>query len=242
MHLTLSWKGKVRGGAVKKMGCLIVLICIVFLAAACGSGSNGSEDADVMSKATDDRYEEMEIREYKGIKLDPSVGPRDNSIKGIQNVEIESYTLNVSGLVKQNLSLTYDDVIALPSYEKLITLYCVEGWDATVLWKGALLEDIIAQAEAERSANTVIFHCVDGYTTSMPLEYLNENNILLAYSSNHITLPPSLGYPFIVVAEDKLGYKWARWVNEIELSDDQDYQGYWESRGYENEADVPESR
>jgi DMSO/TMAO reductase YedYZ molybdopterin-dependent catalytic subunit len=184
----------------------------------------------------------MEIKEYKGVKLDPSVGPRDNSISGIQNVNIDEYTLNVTGLVKQRLSLTYDDVLSLTPYEKLITLHCVEGWDATVLWKGVLLEDVIDPAEAEKTANTVIFHCVDGYTTSMPLEYIVEHDIILAYSSNDITLPPSLGYPFIVVAEDKLGYKWARWVNEIELSDEEDYKGYWESRGYENEAAVPENR
>ena len=121
----------------------------------------------------------------------------------------------------------------------MITLYCVEGWDATVLWKGALLKDIIDPAGAEETANTVIFHCVDGYTTSMPLDYMIDHDIILAYSSNNITLPPSLGYPFIVVAEDKLGYKWARWVNEIELSDDEEYKGYWESRGYDNEADAP---
>lgn len=226
---------------MKKTICLTVLLFLIFLVA-CGNGSNESEDADVMSKATADRYDEMEIKEYQGVKLDPSVGPRDNSIKGIQSVDIESYTLNVSGLVKQEVSMAYDDVLALTPYEKLITLHCVEGWDATVLWKGVLLKDIIDPAEAEKTANTVIFHCVDGYTTSMPLAYIIENNIMLAYSSNNITLPPSLGYPFIVVAEDKLGYKWARWVNEIELSDDEDYKGYWENRGYDNEADVPENR
>jgi len=42
----------------------------------------------------------------------------------------------------------------------------------------------------------------------------------------------------LVVAEDKLGYKWARWVNEIELSDDENYKGYWEKRGYSNDAPV----
>lgn len=226
---------------MKKILCFAVLLLLVFLAA-CSGGSPDQEDADVMSKATDARYDEKEIREYQGIRLDPSVGPRDNSIKGIQDVNINEYTLNVTGLVKQKLFLPYDDVLAFPSYEKLITLHCVEGWDATVLWKGVLLKDIIAPAGVNKAANTVIFHCVDGYTTSMPLAYIMENNIMLAYSSNNITLPPSLGYPFIVVAEDKLGYKWARWVNEIELSDEEDYQGYWESRGYDNEAEVPENR
>lgn len=226
---------------MKKILCLVALLLIFFLTS-CSTGADEQGDADVISKATVDRYHEMEIKEYKGIKLDPSVGPRDNSISGIQNVNIDEYTLNVTGLVKQRLSLTYDDVLSLTPYEKLITLHCVEGWDATVLWKGVLLKDVIDPAEAGKTANTVIFHCVDGYTTSIPLEYIVENDIILAYSSNNITLPPSLGYPFIVVAEDKLGYKWARWVNEIELSDEEDYEGFWESRGYENEAAVPENR
>lgn len=224
---------------MKKMICLALSLFILFLAS-CTDKADESEETDVMSQATENRYNEIEIREYNGIKLDPSVGPRDNSIKGIQNVDITGYELKVTGLVNQEISMTYDDVLALPPYEKLITLYCVEGWDATVLWKGALLTDIIDMAEVKTAANTVIFHCVDGYTTSMPLDYIRENNIILAYSSNNITLPSSLGYPFIVVAEDKLGYKWARWVDEIILSDEEDYKGYWESRGYSNEAEAPE--
>lgn len=122
----------------------------------------------------------------------------------------------------------------LPAYEKLVTLNCVEGWHATILWKGVLLGDIIKLAEADLKANTVIFHSVDGYTTSLPLSLILDKKIILAYSSNKITLPPALGYPFIVVAEDKAGYKWARWVTEIELSADANYKGYWEQRGYPN--------
>lgn len=193
---------------------------------------------DGISSATENRYQEMEIREYNGQRLDPSIGPRDNSISGIQEVDISTYTLKISGLVNNSVSLTYDDVVALPPFEKLITLHCVEGWDATILWKGALLKDIIDKAAAKSTANTVIFHSVDGYTTSLPLRDIRYKNMILAYSSNGITLPASMGYPFIVVAEDKLGYKWARWVDEIELSDNPEYKGYWETRGYDNKADI----
>ncbi len=125
-------------------------------------------------------------------------------------------------------------------YEKLITLHCVEGWDATILWKGVLLEDLIDLAGAAGEADTVIFHCVDGYTTFIPLDTIIEKQIILAYSSNGITLPAALGFPFIVVAEDKLGYKWARWVSEIELSKGTQSSGYWENRGYDPDADVTE--
>ncbi len=227
---------------MKKIKLLVIMILSLVLLSACSIFGFVLPGNDGNSSATQDRYAATEIRDYKGVRLDPSVGPRDNSIKGIQNVDIGTYSLKVDGLVDKSLSLSYDDVLALTSYEKLITLHCVEGWDATVLWKGVLLKDVIELAAAKNTANTVIFHCVDGYTTSMPLQTILDKDMLLAYSSNGITLPPSLGFPFIVVAEDKLGYKWARWVSEIELSDNAYYQGYWEMNGYDNTADVPNSR
>jgi len=204
-----------------------------------GSDDDGSSQAiDTVSKATEERYQELEIRDYEGIRLDPSVGPRDNSIAGIQQVNIEEYKLQITGLVKSPLSLSYEEVLENKSYERLITLYCVEGWDATVLWKGVRIMDLLNEAEILNENSIVIFHYVDGYTTSMPLETIKTRDLLLAYSSNGITLPESLGFPFIVIAEDKAGYKWARWVNEVEISDDLVYEGFWESRGYSNEAEI----
>ena len=200
--------------------------------------SNNNPKPDVVSKATMDRYQENEIREYQGANLDPAIGPRDNSIKGIQYVEIDSYRLKITGLVEEQIKLAYEEVLSLDSYERKITLYCVEGWDATVLWKGVLLKDIMDLAGIIPGANTVIFHSVDGYTTSLPLETILSKELILAYDANGLPLPAQLGYPFMVVAEDKLGYKWARWVNEIEVSDDPSYLGYWEQRGYNNDATV----
>jgi DMSO/TMAO reductase YedYZ molybdopterin-dependent catalytic subunit len=224
---------------VKKIAFLYMLFTVVMLIS-CDryEDSNELEAIDTVSKATQSRYSELEIQDYMGVKLDPSVGPRDNSISGIPEVDINVYQLKITGLVKNQVLLDYDDVLDLMVYEKLITLHCVEGWDATILWKGAMLSEIIGLAGADESADTVIFHCVDGYTTALPLKTVVDKNMILAYSSNSTTLPPSLGYPFIVVAEDKLGYKWARWVNEIELSDDKDYEGYWERNGYDNDADI----
>ena len=72
----------------------------------------------------------------------------------------------------------------------------------------------------------------------MPLQTVLDREMIIAYKMNGVVLPPERGFPFQVVAEDKLGYKWAKWITEIELSDDPDYLGYWESRGYKNEADV----
>ena len=224
---------------------LSLVIILILPASACNAVPsstvpNGSTSlTDAVSQATLTRYRPSEIRDYNGARLDPAIGPRDNSISGVQTVDIAGYRLQIDGLVASAVGLTYDEVLALPVAQRLITLYCVEGWDATILWQGARLADLIDQAGgAGPKADTVIFHAVDGYTTSLPLSTILDRDLILAYQSNGLPLPPEMGYPFIVVAEDKLGYKWARWVNRIELSDNPEYKGYWEQRGYSNEADL----
>ena len=57
---------------------------------------------------------------------------------------------------------------------------------------------------------------------------------------NGVTIPPERGFPFELVAESKLGYKWIKWITEIELSDDENYRGFWESRGYSDSANLDE--
>lgn len=214
---------------------MILITAIVLGCAACGFSD---PDPDTYSQATLARFRTDEIQAYQGQRLDPAVGPRDNSIKGIQYVNVDTYTLTISGLYGSSLSLSYDEVVAYPLHQRLITLYCVEGWEATILWEGVALMDLINLANPSAEVTTIIFHAVDGYTTSLPLETIEEKNLILAYRANGLVLPPEMGYPFMVVAQDKLGYKWARWVTEIELSSDENYKGYWESRGYSNLADV----
>ena len=218
----------------------IVAVCAAgfLLLTACTVKSPSPAEPDLMSRPTMERYVTNEIKEYKGVRLDAAIGPRDNSIKGIQNVPIEGYTLKLNGLVNQEVAISYEEVLKMTPVEKLITLHCVEGWDATVLWKGVRIKSLMDLAIAKSNANTVIFHCYDGYTTSMPLNTILERDMILAYSSNEVALPASLGFPFIVVAEDKLGYKWARWVTQIELSDNNSFKGYWENYGYDNNAEI----
>ena len=64
------------------------------------------------------------------------------------------------------------------------------------------------------------------------------SDIIMAYKMNSVTIPKENGFPFQLIAEDKWGYKWIKWITKIELSDDVDYRGYWESRGYNNDGNV----
>ncbi|MBD3205558.1 molybdopterin-dependent oxidoreductase [Candidatus Bathyarchaeota archaeon] len=178
-----------------------------------------------------------EIKDFQGIKLGSYTDFEENSIKGPQSIEINSYRLKVTGLVETELEYKYDEVLGFPSQEKVIQLDCVEGWSVRVLWEGVLLEDLIDEASVKPEAVVVIFRAVDGYSTSLPLSYIIEEEIILAYKINNITLPEANGYPFQVVAESKWGYKWCKWVSEIELSDDLDFRGTWESAGFSNKAE-----
>ena len=122
---------------------------------------------------------------------------RENSIRGPQRINESSYTLEITGLVSEPRNLNYPEVMSgYRSYEKVVTIDCVEGWSARILWKGILLDDLISDSRPLPVANTVIFHAYDGYTTSLPLEYITGNQIIMAYSMNNITLPPERGFPF----------------------------------------------
>ena len=181
-----------------------------------------------------------EIREYRGENLSSINDFRENSIEGPQYVDNQSYRLNVTGLVNNEKVYTYGDVTNnFQRYEKVITLYCVEGWSVKILWEGVLLKDLLDEAEVMSTAEVVIFHAIDGYTTSLPLDYIINNDILVAYKMNNVTLPPERGFPFQLVAESKLGYKWIKWITKIKVSDNEDYRGYWESRGFPNDAEIP---
>ncbi len=63
----------------------------------------------------------------------------------------------------------------------------------------------------------------------------------MAHMMNDLIIPPERGFPFELVAESKWGYKWIKWITEIELSDNPDYKGYWESRGYSNSGSLKEN-
>jgi DMSO/TMAO reductase YedYZ molybdopterin-dependent catalytic subunit len=178
-----------------------------------------------------------EVRNYQCQNLASIADVRENAIRGTQNLNSSSYRLNVTGLVERNLSLTYDQVVnGFQAYQKAVNIYCVEGWNATILWEGVLVNDLLSQAGVNSGGVAVIFYASDGYSTSLPLDYLRKNHILLAYKMNGLTMPIERGYPFELVAESQYGYKWIKWITQIEVTDNPDYLGYWESRGYPNNA------
>jgi DMSO/TMAO reductase YedYZ molybdopterin-dependent catalytic subunit len=180
-----------------------------------------------------------EVRNYQGEKLSSIVNIYQNAIMGTQFLNESTYRLTIKGLVNQTTQLTYSEVVNdFDKYQKVVTIYCIEGWNAKILWEGVLVKDLLLSVGANMSASVVIFYAADGYSTALPLDYLVNNNILLAYKMNDIVIPTERGFPFQLVAESQYGYKWIKWVTEIEVSNNANYLGYWESRGLANNATI----
>ena len=77
----------------------------------------------------------------------------------------------------------------LQKYSKVVELNCVVGWRATILWEGIKLIELLDKSNVQNEAKKVIFYAQDGYSTSLPLEYIKNKEILLAYKINGVMLP-----------------------------------------------------
>jgi len=142
---------------------LIVILAAAILLAGIPSPRTGPDGGPAPLPA-------VEVRSYQGNDLSSVRDFRENSIKGPQQVNISDYRLTVTGLVNTTDVYSYDEVRdRYPLYTKVVTLFCVEGWDATILWEGVLVRDLIRDAGPDPRANTVVFTARDGYTTSFPL-------------------------------------------------------------------------
>jgi len=205
---------------------IFVIFILIFLAACT------SENIKELQK--------VEVREYEGERLSSIADFRENSIKGPQYIDIADYKLEITGLVEESAEYTYDEVLQNQIYKKIVRLDCVEGWSVNILWEGVLVNELIEKSKPLPEANTVIFYAYDGYSTSFPIEYIIGNDLIMAYRMNDVVIPPERGFPFQLVAESKWGYKWIKWITKIELSDNEDYEGFWESRGYSNTGNLSE--
>jgi DMSO/TMAO reductase YedYZ molybdopterin-dependent catalytic subunit len=144
----------------------------------------------------------------------------------------------VDGEVEKPLRLSWSDIQKLPKVESVSDFHCVEGWSVlSCRWEGICFKRIVDLAKPKENAKFVSFQCADGYTTSLSLEELLKDNVLLAYKLDGKYLEEGLGAPLRLVVPDKYGYKSAMWLIRIKFTSKKEL-GYWESRGYSDSADV----
>jgi hypothetical protein len=174
-----------------------------------------------------------------GTYLGPRITPNDVffqvSIRGPQHLDKGDWALDVTGLVANPITLKYEDILAMPNVSIEARVLCVSGPSGNAVWKGVPLSYVLSLANPSASAVEAVFTGADGYTSSMTLGEIANGSFILAYGMNGETLPPAQGFPLRVAAPGNYGYKWVMWLVEIKLVD-YDYKGYWESRGWSDDA------
>lgn len=207
-------------------------LLVSFLLPSCETGPDPVDrDPDAITMATP-----------KGGKLPSALEGPVRSALGEPEQIPDSFRLRITGLVDSSYSLSLDDIHTHPaSVTDTMIMYCVEGWEVWGQWKGVLVKDLLGKAGVQTMGGHVLFKSVEGYTTALPLTYLLKYDAMLAYQVNDTILPQYDGFPLRLVAFGKLGYKWAKWVQELEVIPESQL-GFWEVRGYEDEAHVPLQR
>ncbi len=132
-------------------------------------------------------------------------------------VDATTWRLQVSGQVKNPLSLTLPQLTALPSVEREVLLICPGFFANYGRWKGVSMRPLLEQTDPERTATQVLVESREGKRVHYPLEDLLSGKVFLAYQVNGQALPRKHGFPLRVVAEGYYGSDWVKYVEKVTL-------------------------
>jgi len=178
----------------------------------------------------------------KGGRLKPAQDGPVRSALGQPEIDLANFKLTISGLIDSSFTLSWQEIQQWHSvYSNAMLMYCVEGWEVIGNWKGILIKDLLHKASVQSEGKHVLFRCVEGYATALPIAYIEKYNVMLAYEVNGEPLKDHDGFPLRLIAFGKYGYKWAKWVNSLQVISESE-KGYWERWGYSDRADVPLQR
>jgi DMSO/TMAO reductase YedYZ molybdopterin-dependent catalytic subunit len=155
-------------------------------------------------------------------------------------VDANSWRLVIDGLVSRPLTITYEQLKAMPSVPQIATLECISNKIAndfigTAIWNGIKLKDLLEKSGVKPNAKYIVFRCADGYDVGIPLERGLQEGSILAYGMNGETLDAKHGYPVRAIIPGLYGMMNPKWITEIELIDGI-YEGYWQKKGWANNA------
>jgi DMSO/TMAO reductase YedYZ molybdopterin-dependent catalytic subunit len=155
----------------------------------------------------------------------------------VPDVDVATWTLEIAGEVETPLSLTLDELKALPATEVTTDIHCVTRWSRfDARFRGVHWRDLAALCRPEPTANFAIAHAEHGFTANVPLAALEDEHALVVYEADGEPLTPDHGFPVRLVIPSKYFWKSAKWLRGIELSS-VDKPGFWERYGYHNDAD-----
>lgn len=147
------------------------------------------------------------------------------------------FRLDVDGFVRRPLSLDWAGFLALPQTEHVSDMHCVTQWSRLDNhWRGVMAATLLALVEPKDEARHVLFHSHDGYTANVRLEQFAAPGAMLVQQWNHQPILREHGGPVRVIIPRLYLWKSPKWIRRIEISA-QDRMGFWETRGYHNNAD-----
>ncbi len=155
----------------------------------------------------------------------------------VPTTDLTQWDLRVFGEVEHPFTLTWEEFKALPRRTITADIHCVTGWSKLdTVWEGVAMATILELARPRPEAAFVFVHCEQNYTTSLPLAVLDDDDVLLADTFDGLPLEPAHGYPLRLLVPKRYFWKSAKWIRGLEFLD-HDRLGFWESYGYNNDAD-----
>ena len=155
----------------------------------------------------------------------------------VPKVDLSTWDLSVTGEVERPLTLTWEQLLELPSREITVDIHCVTRWSRfNTTFKGVHWSEIGQLVSPKPSAGFVVAHAEQGFTANIPLAAIEDEHALIAYEADGEPLTPDHGWPVRLVIPSRYFWKSAKWLRGLELLA-HDEPGFWERYGYHNDAD-----
>lgn len=170
---------------------------------------------------------------------------RIDTALSVPRIRSESWAMDINGRVDNPLRLTYNDLLARPQIERVVTIACVSnevGGDliGNAVWQGVLLAPLLEEAGLHRDATQVFGVSVDGWTSGFPVEVAQDGrDAMIAIGMNGEPLPLKHGFPARMIVPGLYGYVSAtKWLSRIQLTTWDEAVGYWVPRGWSRDAPI----
>ncbi len=187
---------------------------------------------------------------YDGHRPEPPVQPiTDNPsfyivTNGLADPHINAavWQLAIGGDVARPMTLSFDDLKALPAIDETTTLACIGntlggGLVSTAVWHGVPLQSLIDMAQPTPGVTEVFFTANDGYTNTVEFDKVAAEGMIVAYGMNDAPLPQQHGFPVRIITPGRYGEKNVKWVTRIDLQK-QHTKGFYEAQGWDRNAVV----
>jgi DMSO/TMAO reductase YedYZ molybdopterin-dependent catalytic subunit len=155
----------------------------------------------------------------------------------VPEVSLENWTLRIHGEVKNELVLSYSELLKQNHTMQSNDIHCVTSWSKlNVAWEGIRFKDLMQIAQPTENAHFVVFEAEQGFTTNLPFEIVMDDDVMIAFKAEGRAIAPEHGGPVRMLVPKRYFYKSAKWLKGIRLTEF-DEPGFWEIRGYSNTAD-----